>query len=391
MIKDVKVYPAYNTKGKPTIKVKIRANDSFFSASVPSGTSKSKYEPVEFQMKDILKVFPKVRANLIGLDESDWVTNDEILAQIDDSENWSNIGGNLVLAISLAVAKASTNGELWRLEGPKNKFHFPYPLGNVIGGGAHGGRTSWQEFLILPHKARDPMEATRINYEVWNVIGEELKKAGLLLGRNMENAWISKLDDLKTLDFLSAIAEDFDVKLGIDFAASSFWTGKVYRYKFLKKDMTPEKQIDAVQHVAETYNIYYLEDSFHEDDFESFAELNRRLKGKLIVGDDIYSTNLQRVLKGIYSKSTNSVLIKPNQIGTLHQVSKLINVMKENNLIPVTSHRSGETSDDWLADLSLVWNAPITKIGNLGPDIPKHNRLIELWHDVPDNEMAKLP
>ncbi|MCK4531980.1 MAG: enolase, partial [Candidatus Aenigmarchaeota archaeon] len=230
-----------------------------------------------------------------------------------------------------------------------------------------------------------------INYEVWNIVGEELKKRKLLIGRNIENAWCSSLDDLKTLDFLSAIAEDFNVKLGIDFAASSFWNGKTYVYKGLKKELTPEKQIDAVEHVANVYDLYFLEDPLHEEDFEGFAELNRRLHGRLIVGDDLYCTNTERVARGILSKSTNSAIIKPNQFGTLFQVSKVIRAMKKVGMVPVVSHRSGETEDDWLSDLALAWGAPMIKIGNLGPDIPKHNRLIEIWHDIHEKQMASLP
>lgn len=391
MIKDLRVYSVYNSKGKHALRVKIQTADTFFTASIPSGTSKGKNEAKDLPMKNILKVFPKVRDNIIGLDETDWITADEVIEQIDPSKDYRNIGISLALGISLAIAKASTNNELWRLRGSKTTYRFPFPLGNVIGGGEHGGKTAWQEFLILPHKAKNPIEAASINYEVWNLVGEELKKRKLLLGRNIENAWSSSLDDLKTLDFLSGIAEDFDVKLGIDFAASSFWNGKAYVYKSLKKELTPEKQIDAVEHVANVYDLYFLEDPLHEEDFEGFAELNRRLQGRLVVGDDLYCTNTERVARGILSKSTNSAIIKPNQFGTLFQVSKVIRAMKKVGMVPVVSHRSGETEDDWLSDLALAWGAPMIKIGNLGPDIPKHNRLIEIWHDIHEKKMASLP
>ncbi len=391
MIKDVRIYSVFNSKGEHALRVKIQTSSGFFTASVPSGTSKGKHEAKDIQMEKLMKVFPKVRENIIGLDETDWVTADQIIEQIDPSNDYRNIGISLALGLSIAIAKASSNNELWRFRGTRSVYRFPFPLGNVIGGGEHGGKTTFQEFLILPHKAKSPMEAARINYEVWNVIGEELRKHGWLTGRNIENAWCAKLDDLKTLDFLSAVAEDFDVKLGIDFAASSFWNGKAYVYKNLKKKLDREKQIDVVERVAKVYDIYYLEDPLHEDDFEGFAELARRLRNRLVVGDDLYCTNFERVKKGIISKSSNSAIIKPNQYGTLLQVSKVIRLMKKSGMIPVLSHRSGETEDDWLSDLALAWDSPIIKIGNLGPDIPKHNRLIELWHDVPERKMAALP
>jgi enolase len=392
MIKDVKIYAVYNSKGEHALRVKIQtSSNNFFSATIPSGTSKGRNEANDIGMKKLLDVFPKVRQNIIGLDENDWVTADEIIEQTDNSKNYANIGISLALGISLAIAKASTGNELWRLRGARERYRFPFPLGNVIGGGSHGGATAWQEFLTLPYKAKTPMEATQTNYEVWKVVGEELKKGGWLISRNIENAWTSKLDDLATLDFLSSIAEDFGVKLGIDFAASSFWNGKEYVYKSLRKKLSPEKQIDAIARVAEVYDLYYLEDPLHEEDFAGFAELNSRLHGRLVVGDDLFCTNSERVAKGIQTKSANAAIIKPNQYGTLYQVSRVIRLMKKNGMMPVVSHRSGETEDDWLSDLALAWDSPIIKIGNLGPDIPKHSRFAELWFDIANKQMASLP
>jgi enolase len=392
MIKDVRIYSVYNSKGDHALRVKIQTgSNAFFSASIPSGTSKGKNEAKDFEMKKVMEVFPKVRQNIIGLDENDWVTADEIIEQTDNSKNYNNIGISLALGLSLAIAKASTSGELWKLRGVKTTYKFPFPLGNVIGGGGHGGGTTWQEFLILPYKAKSPEEATHTNYEVWKVVGEELKKNGWLLSRNIENAWTANIDDLKTLDLLSTIAEDFNVKLGVDFAASSFWNGKEYVYKSLKKNLSQEKQIDAVVRVAEIYDLYYLEDPLHEDDFTGFAELTSRLHGRLVVGDDLFCTNKERIAKGLQARSANAAIIKPNQYGTLYQVSKVIRLMKKNGMIPVMSHRSGETEDDWLSDLALAWDSPIIKIGNLGPDVPKHSRLAELWNDVAGKQMATLP
>ncbi len=392
MIKDARIYSVYNSKGDHALRVKIQTgNSSFFSATIPSGTSKGKNEARDFGMRQITEVFPKVRKNIIGLDETDWVTADEIIEQTDNSKNYSNIGISLALGLSIAIAKASTNGELWRLRGARERYHFPFPVGNLIGGGSHGGNTAWQEFLVIPVKAKTPAEAANTNYEIWKVVGEELNKRGWLISRNIENAWTSKLDDLKTLDLLSSIAEDFGARLGIDFAASSFWNGKEYVYKALKKKLTPDKQIDALIRTAEVYDLYYLEDPLHENDFAGFAELGKTLHGRLIIGDDLFCTNAERVARGIQTRSANAAIIKPNQYGTLYQVSKVVRLMKKNGMVPIVSHRSGETEDDWLADLALAWDAPLIKIGNLGPDIPKHNRLLELWQDISQKQMAKLP
>lgn len=389
MIRNVKIYPAFNSKGEETLKVKIRTLKHFYTASIPSGTSKGKHEAKELPFEKVFEVFPKIRSGIMGLDETDWITTDKLLEQMDGTKNFSRIGVNLALGVSLAIARAASEGELWRLEGPKRRFRFPCPLGNVIGGGKHGGQTSFQEFLVLPHRAEDPIEASKINFGAWKTIGEELRKKKVLLGRNMENAWNAKLDELKTLNLISEIAEDFDLRIGIDVAASSFWDGKKYLYS--NKSYDPADQLEFILQLAKMFRLYYIEDPFHEEDFEGFAELNRKLKNTLVVGDDLYCTNPERITRGIQSKSSNSVIIKPNQIGTLYQVQKVINLLLDNSLVPVASHRSGETEDDWIADLAVVWNIPIIKIGNLGLDITKHNRLAELWGDIPHNEMAKLP
>lgn len=389
MIRNVKIYHMFNSKGEDTLKVKVWTLNHSYTASIPSGTSKGKNEAKEISFEKTFQIFPKIREDLIGLDETDWITTDKILEQADGTKNFSRIGIGLALGISLAVAKAASNGELWRLEGPKNKFFFPYPLGNVIGGGKHGGSTSFQEFLVIPHRAKDPLEAARTNFGVWKNVGEELKKKGVLLGRNIENAWMSKLDETKTLNLLSRIAEDFDVRIGIDVAASSFWDGRKYKYK--DKTIDPADHLELLALFAKMFKLYYIEDPFHEDDFEGFAELTKRLKNTLVVGDDLYCTNPDRIRKGIKLHSSNAVIIKPNQLGTLYQVQKVLDIIHDNNMVPVASHRSKETEDDWLVDLSILWRMPIIKIGNMGPDLPKHNRLVELWGDIPHNEMARLP
>lgn len=391
MIRDLRVYSVYNSKGKHSLKVKIKTSNGFYSASVPSGTSKGKNEAKDVPIEKVMEVLPHIKKNVIGLDETDWITVDKIIEQTDPSGDYSKMGISLALGISLAVARASEMGELWKFRGTRSSYGFPLPLGNVIGGGEHGGSPAWQEFLVLPHKAKTPREATETNYEIWKVVGEELKKRKWLQGRNMENAWMSTLDDLKTLDLLSSIAEDYDVKLGIDFAASEFWKGGKYAYKSLGKNLTREKQMDAVERVAEVYNLYYLEDPLHENDFEGFAEIRKRLPGKLIVGDDLYCTNTERIKRGISMGSTNAAIIKPNQFGTLFQVGNALRAVRNKGMTPVISHRSGETEDNWLSDLALAWSCPMIKIGNYGPDIPKHSRLIELWEDVPSPTMAELP
>ena len=392
MIKDVKVYPSFMAIGRETVMVKIKTNKGIFSASVPSGTSKGAHEAKEFTTKKVRESLSKVRHEFIRKEEN-WQKIDEFLLELDGTKDFSKIGMNLALGVSIAVARAQTDGELWRLNNPElRKGIFPYPLGNTIGGGKHGGGTDWQEFLILNHRAKDPHDGVETMIEIWSAIGEELKDKNVLVGRNLENAWMTKMDDFKTLDFLADIAHDWNVKLGMDFAASSFFKDGKYIYKKSGKELTTEQQIDLIEQVAKDYKIYFLEDPFEENDYESFAELKSRLRsGHIVIGDDVYVTNPERFQEGIDKDCSHGIIIKPNQVGTLLQTQRVIDLCHEHEQVIVPSHRSGETTDPWLADLAVAWKSHIIKISSAGVDMAKHNRLIELWNEIPHVEMAELP
>jgi len=388
MIHYFKVYTAFNSKMDQTLLVKIWTDSGVWSASVPAGTSRGKCEVQDLPVWQAVRVAQKLNKTLRGLDEQDWQSCDIFLKQLDGTDKFSRIGGNLALAISLAIARAATGGELWRLTGKDKSARFPLPAANIIGGGKHGGGTDWQEFLAIPYRAKDPIEAFQTLVEVWRETGERLKKAGVLTGRNLENAWMSRLDETNTLDLLAEIAEEFDVRLGIDFAASSFWDGKKYVYK--KRKLSLEKQIRAVTKAAELYKLCYLEDPLHEDEFEGFAVLNSRLgRSALVIGDDLYCTSRARLQQGLKLGATGGIIIKPNQIGSLYETGQTISLAKQAGQVIVPSHRSVETEDAWLADLAVAFEAPLIKIG-LG-DIPKFNRLAELWSDIPKARMATFP
>lgn len=389
MIENVKIYPVFNLWGKRTLEVKVFTENGIYSASVPAGTSRGENEAKEVSVTRALNIFPEIRKNLIGLDEKEWEKLDRLLIKLDGTQDFRDIGVNTVLAASIAVARAATNNELWRLGGRKLHTHFPFPASNMIGGGKHWGGCDWQEFLIIPHRAKNPFQAARTIIDFWTSIGEELKKKKLLAGRNLENAWMGRLDNLRTLDFLSRFASDWDVRIGVDFAASSLWNGKKYVYKGMGKKLDPEKQIDFIKEVAEKYRIYYLEDPFHENDFKSFSVLTKELQDSLVTGDDLYCTNPKRLVLGARSRAGNGVIIKPNQIGTLYQTKQVIDIARRKGMTIVPSHRSRETGDNWLADLAVNWEAPLIKIGL--SDIPKFNRLIELWDDIANSRMAELP
>lgn len=374
MIKNIRVRTVSNSKGAESVKVELTADKGSYSASVPSGTSTGIHEAVELPAKKILENLDRVKPKLVGLKE-DYKLVDKVLKEIDKSGNFSKIGSNLALGISIAAARAETNNNLAKLGKLRS---FPLPVSNMIGGGRHGGETDWQEFLLMPKKAKTTREAFETVRELHKEIGVLLKKNKMLAGKNLEGAWKARLDDLKTLDLVSDVAEDFGAKVGLDIAASSFWDGK--RYVWMGKELTREQQIDFLANLVKQYRISYLEDPFQEEDFESFSELTKAVgKRCLVVGDDLYCTNPARLETGLKKKATNGIVIKPNQIGTLTDSFRVVEAAKNNGLEIVPSHRSGETKDDWLADLAAVWGAKFIKIGLSEWDRPKFDRLVKLF------------
>ncbi len=392
MIRNLRMYPVFTSKGTPSVKVKVFTDSGSYSASVPSGTSRGRHEATEFPVSRVLKFFSKVRPHFMGRDENNWVSIDKTLEELDGTKNFRNLGENLALAVSLAVARAARKGELWKLESPGLSAAFPIPVGNVIGGGVHGGGADWQEFLLIPHRARSPYEAVESLTAAWLNLAEGLREKRLLAGRNIENAWMARLDNEKSLELLSSYAKDWDMKIGVDFAASELWNGRVYKYRKAGKEMKPGKHLEYIEELAKVYKLYYIEDPLHEDDFRQHTVLTHSLGRKcLVVGDDLYCTDRGRLAKGIKNKSTNAILVKPNQTGTLSRVREVVNMAKKAGLEVIPSHRSGETDDDWLADLAIAWEAPLIKAGVSGLDVPKLNRLLELWEEIPKTRMARLP
>lgn len=388
MIYNLKGYRIFNSAGAETLQVRLFTEKGSFKASVPGGTSRGKHEAADLPVKKALERLSELRLKVIGFHEDRWRELDQLLLDLDKTQNFSRIGGNTALAISLAAARASTMNRLWRINGKGIKARFPLPVSNIIGGGKHGGKTAWQEFLVFPRKAKSPAEALETVIGVWKRVGDELEKKKLLLGNNREMAWMSRLNDEKSLELLSRASGSWDVRLGVDFAASSFWKGGKYMYG--KAGIKPEKQMERVLDAARRFRLFYLEDPFHEDDFSSFSALTREIGTRaLVVGDDLYCTNPDRYLGGVQGKCTGGVIIKPNQAGTLSLAIKVAEMARKAGQVIVPSHRSTETEDAWLSDLAVTLDAPLVKIG-LG-DMPKFNRLLELWEDIPHISLSRLP
>jgi enolase len=382
MIKDLGIGQVYNAVKEKTIKISIKTEKGTFSACAPSGTSAGEYEAKKLDIKTIVRNFPAIKRKFIGESES---AVDKIIKNI----GIDKIGANLSIALSIAAIRALSKNNAYQFFNKKSNV-FPYPLGNVIGGGAHKGYTSEQEFLILPVKAKSIKEAVRTNQLIWEDVGKFIKSKGILLGNNYEGAWMCKLNDLETLDALSRITEDYEARIGIDFASSQFYKGGRYSYINPEKKLFPEEQLEFVLGLIKTYKLVYAEDPFHENDFEHFSELTKKANC-LVTGDDLFATQPERLKMGIEKKAGNAIIIKPDQVGLVSKTLETIKIAKKANYKTVVSHRSRDTVDSFIADLALGTSSPVIKCGIHGKErTSKLNRLIGLWSKVEKPEMAKL-
>lgn len=395
MIKKVGAKSIPDSRNEKTILVTIKTNNGTFSASAPTGKSTGKHEAKTYKksLEDDIKVVKKF---------SDYFSSENIeefddLRRIEDITD-GHLGGNTVFALESATLKAlakEKKKQVWELINPKQRKS-PRLVGNVIGGGKHsdvrtpkaypeksstkifteGKKPDFQEFLLIPDK-KSVKENFELNKKIKNSVEIPLKKEDkdFQSKTNDENAWMTSLNEKEVLEIL----KDFKIPVGLDVASSSFYKRKKYLYQnpLLKRDK--DEQLTYLSNLIKNFDLFYIEDPFDEDDFETFATLLKKFPNSLIVGDDLITTNYKRLKKAIEMKSINSLIVKPNQIGSLMEVKRVCELAKKNNIKTVFSHRSGETEEDILADLAFGFGADFLKCGITGKEREnKINRLIKI-------------
>jgi enolase len=412
IIEDLIARKIFNNRGEETIEVDVITASGFGRAGAPAGKSRGKAEVVYYPQGGvdaaIKKVDDLIAPELAGLNADFQEEIDNTLHEIDGSTDFKNIGGNTAFAISLANAEAAANSHsllLFQFLGGNAATTLPYPLGNCISGGAHarGGKTpSIQEYLALPHGAESFLEAQTANTQIHKKIESALKKKSSTFtgGKSDEGAWIANIDTDEAFEVMSKACEevgnelDFECGFGIDVAASSFWKPKEekYIYEMEGKKRDTSEQLEYMLELIEKYHVAYVEDPFHEDDFESFASLTRKAKNCLICGDDLFTTNTERLNNGIKINAGNAIIIKVNQIGTLTDAAETIETAQRYGYDAVVSHRSGDTCDWHIAHLAVAYKCPIIKTGVVeGARIAKLNELIRIEHFLGDRaRMADL-
>ena len=411
VIEDVRVRKIFDSRGNPTVEVDIITWNGFGRAAAPSGASTGSREVVSFPEGGVSQVITEVEdlisSELIGMAAEDIEDIDEVLKEIDGTDNLSAIGGNTTVAVSMAAAKAaamSYNLPLYNFLGGNFIKEMPYPLGNMMNGGAHAGPNApdIQEFLVVPVGASDITEAVFANVEVHKRLKELISKKdpNFTGGKGDEGGWIPNITNDQALEIQAQACEEvgdelgFIIKPGLDMASSEFWSEEEGKYVYgqdgLKRDSGD--QVDYVKDLIDTYHMFYVEDPFDEKDFDGFAELTAKVGSKCrICGDDLFVTNAELLAYGIERKAANAIIIKPNQIGTLTDTYETVRLAKENNVMPVVSHRSGETCDETIAHLAIAFGAPMIKTGAVGGErIAKLNELIRIEDEMSNPRMANL-
>lgn len=420
IIEEVLIREISDSRGNPTVEVEIITQNGHGIAAAPSGASTGTLEVTAFPEIGVGGLISEYKYEIVsqlnGLSAEDISIIDKTMKELDGTKNLSNLGGNTVVAVSLAAAKAAASSykmPLYRFIGSSLVNEIPYPLGNMINGGAHVGKArkegnsrigapDIQEFLVVPIGAKNIREAIFANSAVHKRIGDLIISKDPLFtgGKGDEGGWAPNLSDYEALEIQSQACEEVGNELGIeirpslDLAPSGLWDDekKVYVYGREKVTRNTGEQIDFVTEIIKTYDLYFVEDPLHENDFEGFAELTRKVGDRCIIcGDDIFVTNTNILSKGIEMGAANAIIIKPNQIGTLTDTYQTVKLAKDNNYIPVVSHRSGETTDEIIAHLAVALSCPLIKTGAIGGErIAKLNELIRIEESMPNPTMAKI-
>lgn len=386
-----------DSRGNATVEVDVVAEDGFGRAAAPSGASTGAHEVAAWApggVDESIRLADQIIGpEMEGVDVLLQRELDGLLEEQDGTENFSKIGGNLAVATSLAVARCAAHSldiPLYAYLGGAFVSRLPRPFGNVLGGGAHAvGGTDIQEYMSValgPTVQESVFANAHVHKEVKRLLKERFP--GASIGKGDEGAWNAPIGNVEALDLVQQAclsAQDqfgFEVRLALDVAATELWDGKAYNYKDGKK--TSADQVEFLAEMAKRFRILSIEDGLAEDDWDAWRDLTRRIGSEtLLVGDDLFTTNPDRVLKGIQTSAGNAVLVKPNQIGTLTRTVETIQLAHENGFKTIISHRSGETTDDAIAHIGAAFGCFGIKTGAVGGErIAKLNELIRIEEEL---------
>ena len=414
-ITNIKGRQVFDSRGNPTVEAEVHLDDgSHASAIVPSGVSTGTHEAFELRDlenkdylgKSVFKALEKVNGEiskaLIGFSSEDQKKIDETLIELDNTKQKKRLGANSTLSVSLAVSKAAAfSKKISLFKNLGDKQTLPLPLMNVINGGVHANNSlRIQEFMIRPDKAQTFKEAINICFLVIQKLKSLMNKKKLSTTVGDEGGFAPSLsNNEEAIEFILEATENAgfqpgkDVSVCLDVAANELFKDKKYAISS-SKFISPEETIDYYLDLINKYSIKSIEDPFSEDDWKTWIAFTKSLNKNIqIVGDDLFVTNGERLLKGIDSKAANAILIKPNQIGTLTETMNVINLAHQNGYQTIISHRSGDSEDTFIADLAVATNSSQIKTGSLARSerVAKYNRLLRIEEELGNSaKMAKV-
>ena len=405
IIIDIFAREILDSRGNPTVEVDVTLEDgSMGRAAVPSGASTGAYEAVEKRDGDksryggkgvlnaVAAVNGEIAEELVGIDSSEQEAIDAVMCELDGTDNKSRLGANAILGVSLAVAHAAadeTLQPLYRYVGGTSARMLPVPMMNIINGGEHADNPiDIQEFMIMPVAAENIRDAIRMGSEVFHTLKGELTAAGLSTGIGDEGGFAPNLSSTRdALDFILKSIEKAgykpgeDIYLALDCAATEYYVDGKYEMKGEGKSLTSAENVAYLQSLVNDYPIISIEDGMSEDDWDGWIALTAALGDKIqLVGDDLFVTNPERLATGIEKNAANSLLVKANQIGSLSETLKAVEMAHRAGMTCVMSHRSGETEDATIADLAVATNCGQIKTGSLARSdrLAKYNQLIRI-------------
>ena len=408
-IRDLYALQILDSRGNPTVEVDVVLDDgSFGRAAVPSGASTGSYEAIEKRdtekasyggkgvMDAVHTVNTEIFDALSGANATEQQQIDADLISLDGTENKGRLGANAILGVSLAVARAAAEASglpLWRYLGGIHAHILPTPMMNILNGGAHADNAlDVQEFMIMPVGAANFSDGVRIGAEIFQALKSELSKKGLSIAVGDEGGFAPAINT--TPEAVEVVARSVeaagynlgeDVVLALDAAASEFFQDSAYNLRGEGRKLDTAEMVDKWADLCNQFPIVSIEDPFDQDDWQGFADLTARIgKDVQVVGDDLFVTNPQRLGRGIQMKAGNAILIKVNQIGTLTETMKAISDAKQAGFGVVISHRSGETEDSFIADLSVATNGGQIKTGSLSRSdrLAKYNQLLRIEEEL---------
>jgi enolase len=404
-----------DSRGNPTIEVDVVTDNGILGrAAVPSGASTGEHEAVELRdggkaymgkgvLKAVENVNTKIAEAVVGMSVFEQNLIDKMMIELDGTANKSNLGANAILGVSLAVAKAAANElgmPLYRYVGGVSANTLPVPMMNIINGGSHSDAPiAFQEFMIMPVKAKDFTHAMQMGTEIFHNLKKVLHDRNLStavgdeggFAPNLAGGTEDALDSIKLAVTNAGYTFGDDVMIALDCAASEFYVNGKYDYTKFEgetgKIRTSEEQASYLAELAANYPIISIEDGMYEDDWEGWKLLTEKIGDKVqLVGDDLFVTNVERLSRGISQSIANSILIKVNQIGTLTETIAAVNMAHNAGYTSVMSHRSGETEDNTIADLAVALNCGQIKTGSASRSdrMAKYNQLLRIEEELAD-------